>query len=957
MHEKTLSGGDLLPDFLRRALGLIGTMIVPQAILLFLNLRSWWLVAGEMDRNQSADALLLGIAAVALLGLGLAAALWMNRCRARLDWRHGMVLVVSHVAYLWAFTVQVQGLIPRSVPDWMLPLGTLLYYQFALIMPALLHGALLLAGGRSRHRPSVEVGSILGALVGVPLAGYALVYAADHARFGFRHVAPAAVLFVLFVGMTALLLTALLRGLMLLGPALHRGKGHGRMVLAVLVGLVGPVAGLMLNRRIPFPCDFQSAGVYGLAVLNGAVLLLPVAGPRRAHRWAWLAQCALFPFTAYFMMVFLPFLPLSLMAILAMGAGLLMLVPLLLAVVHAQQIVAGWRSAAQGSAVRAWTLGGVAAFCLLPAAFAGRAYMDRAALHAALGCVYSPDYSDGRLDINRGALRRGLESLRDVKAGLQLPLLGDYYNHVVFGGLVLPDEKLKTLYLAFFGRELPPAPRSRLGANLFGGSRQRTWGGWRGMRPSTNNVSLVSLDVTRAAEGDCETAVAKLVIRNDGDGQREYVTQLHVPAGVFVSGYWLHIGTERVAGRVFEKKAALWVYEMIRDMTRRDPGLLLYKDARTVELRVFPLEAGQARTTEIELIWPRGMAPPVRIADRRIDTASEAEAAPYVVAASTEEGRLLVASPSRLSATGAVPDAAPPYLHLVLDASEGAEPADMAERALAVARQVPGVRDVVVSTANYEFETAGPGLVPLARLEETIRAIRVTPRGGFCRDRALACVLAWRDKHAPLRGVVPVVILSPGPHVVVADEAIGFLAGWHPSTAGYLECLTTGAVRSMDFRRQPIERVALPSAVVSVEGARVRIPLAGDEPVACLLPAGPDGPAQVVNPRYRAAAAAWLLYARWLQNPAGRDAERGRIVEVCRAANVLTPLTAFIVVENSAQWRMLEQKERQKLKNADALDVPKASAPPTALLVAGLAAAWACRHLARRFSTRAADRS
>jgi hypothetical protein len=74
-------------------------------------------------------------------------------------------------------------------------------------------------------------------------------------------------------------------------------------------------------------------------------------------------------------------------------------------------------------------------------------------------------------------------------------------------------------------------------------------------------------------------------------------------------------------------------------------------------------------------------------------------------------------------------------------------------------------------------------------------------------------------------------------------------------------------------------------------------------------------------------------------------------------ANVLTPLTAFIVVENSAQWRMLEQKERQKLKNADALDVPKASAPPTALLVAGLAAAWACRHLARRFSTRAADRS
>ena len=43
------------------------------------------------------------------------------------------------------------------------------------------------------------------------------------------------------------------------------------------------------------------------------------------------------------------------------------------------------------------------------------------------------------------------------------------------------------------------------------------------------------------------------------------------------------------------------------------------------------------------------------------------------------------------------------------------------------------------------------------------------------------------------------------------------------------------------------------------------------------------------------------------------------------------------MVENSAQWRLLEQKEKQKLDNADALEIQKAPEPETWLLAAGFA--------------------
>ena len=59
-------------------------------------------------------------------------------------------------------------------------------------------------------------------------------------------------------------------------------------------GLLAPLGGLLLNRKIPFPCDFQSPGVYVLTVLNGLVLLLPSSRSPNRAALLWLARSGLF---------------------------------------------------------------------------------------------------------------------------------------------------------------------------------------------------------------------------------------------------------------------------------------------------------------------------------------------------------------------------------------------------------------------------------------------------------------------------------------------------------------------------------------------------------------------------------------------------------------------------------------------------------------------------------------
>jgi hypothetical protein len=82
-------------------------------------------------------------------------------------------------------------------------------------------------------------------------------------------------------------------------------------------------------------------------------------------------------------------------------------------------------------------------------------------------------------------------------------------------------------------------------------------------------------------------------------------------------------------------------------------------------------------------------------------------------------------------------------------------------------------------------------------------------------------------------------------------------------------------------------------------------------------------------------ALAWHLQTQLHLYPSKDDLRR-EILKQSWTSGVVTDVGSYIVVENSAQWKMLELKQRQTLAANAALDTVEAPAPSMAMLLFGL---------------------
>ena len=918
---------DLLPPALTRPFAFIWFFLVPQAALLLLNYRSWWLASGEMSAAQRADSLGLGaMEGVLLLLAGLA----MLRSARGFSWLTHILLLFAHVAYLWVFTARLEHLLPDAVSVWILTPTQIAYHQYALVMPALFYLTLRLACFPSGAATAWDAGRSLLVMIVAPAACYVFFNLPWHWARLSHHSVPIAVLFTGLVVATLLMIGAILRLLALLWRRIGRTEGPGYLTLLALVGLVGPIAGLLLNRSIPFPADFQSVTVYLLAALNGIVLLLPNGGPSPFHRLAWLTQCLLYPFTAYFFLVFLPFLPLSILALFAVGAGFLMMVPTILFALHTQVV---WRGISGSAVKRPSAAIALAAIAVMPACIVGRAWQDREGLGLALDYVYDADCREGRFTGDPEVVRRSLEHLRDFKQGLEMPFLSDFYNSFVFGGFVLPDEKMNHIHNVFFGSDVPkPAARDALG--LFH-DRRRPRGSTRTATPVPRTAILTDISCERAIEEDCEKTLATLKIHNSDSALAEYVADIHVPAGALISGFWLNINGARVPGRIFEKKTAQWVYQMIRDRTRRDPGLLTYKDPETVELRVYPVAAGETRELGIEFLWPAGFAPDIRIDGRAIDTASTAQPSIRFVTSGAET--LALIPPARAATIEGLERET--CLHFIIDRSRHARPWNESLRLCRqVAAQFPEVHQFAFTAANYEW--AHPLDAPSRELPDLPETSALPATGGFARDRAIKAALAWHQDQA--RPATPmVVVVTADASGGLQDEDLPWFASMFAGQRGFLIASPDAPLLQRDFSDVAIpDARPLPVMEFQVGETRLTAPVGQGSAWLEEVPGKTAAPT-IACVRYQKGMDAWLQFRRELRESGPKDAVK-KLVATSRDAGVLTPATACIVVENSAQWKIMEEREGEKLRKSEALDFMESPEPSTWILGGGLLAwlAW-----------------
>ena len=934
----------------RRAvlLSLLWGFLLPQFILVVLNLRGWTLIRGEANQQELSAALALFCLQLVIILVG-AVVYWLQRKgKFQIGWKAALASLIAHAAYMWLFVINVENIIPNSIQPWILNEGDVGRWNITLFMP----GAFLSLYALSNYFFSSIKGAksnliVLFATIGMPVAWYLLVSLTQPAWLGQYAVVGSVIVGTLIV---VSFLGAIIR---LFDNAIHKPVSTNLVekhyIIAFLIGLAAPLGGLALNHKIPFPADFQSIGVYVLTVINGLVLLVKPIESQFAPLKLFL-RCITFPFIFYFFVVFLPFLPLSLIAILAVGTGFLMLTPLALGLFQSRITLTEYNFAKVCVGQPKAILISISGLLVLPAYFLAQAVLDKNALDSSLEYFYSHDISGeapSESEMERSA--KTLLQLRDRKSGIQLPYISGLYNTVVFGNLVLSDKKISRMYQLLTNGDLPEERASVFGAR--GQSRRGLRGG---VIAPNQDVKISNVEVSTSATG---SSTARLTLQNLSDDTHSlFVDQLHLPEGVFVSGLRLKIDGEWESGRIFDRKTALWVFQKITEV-RRDPALLYYLSPTTAELRVYPFPSAGIREVEIDFEYHPGMDSLLKIGDQVFDLNPSLNF-PSIV---NQAGKDLVGD--KLSDLAFQRS---PYIHFILDYSKQSktETKDYVDKIVRVSAEldIPQLR---VSAANIAVSKRDKAeLLTVAdrdSIARYIESIQLPEAGGLWIQQAMAKEILKVDETTNEDNFNrrPVFVVVGGKRSINSGDVlldawnwlIPDMTEWYSYTDGHLKKhhLRSDEQSPQENRSELNSVIAIKQgskiSILSADGSSVFESTEGKE-IRIFDPPGNRFTAASVNNvnplpdlKWANHAEIWSEWRRINLNPSDLETERSAFLKASREQSLLLPLTSFIVVESPSQWEMLKRKEKQSISNHSGLDFEEEQQtpePPWWLLLAGL---------------------
>lgn len=946
----------LIADKFTRPLFLFWVLVLPQILLFIFNYSSWTLISGEMSAIQKKMSFEIFGFEAAIFIIGLVFIAIFQFLKKAVPLLVCVALFLINIGYLWLITSWLNKLLPESVTIWIFTPDEALYYQYIFMMPAIFYTGLRLSCIKLPISKVKDISITVATLVMVPLCSYFFM----NILFMIEKMwnIPSLILTIAFIGATVITMVAFIRILVYVYLWLNNYKA-GHLVLLLIVGLAAPLGGLTLNKMIPFPCDFQSISVYVLAVINGLVLLINFREGTKREAIAWFLRCLLYPFSLYFFLVFLPFLPLSLLAIIAMGSGFLILAPVALFIVHTRKLFDEGKRVANLLGLKGTLLLFVIGFAVMPSVIAVRTSLDRRALMQAIDAVYSPDYTQPTIGIKPESVKHSLLKLRDMKEGIFLPFISTFYNKVVFNGMVLPDYKMNEMYLTVFGEDMPKNDSS----DRFNFRRRMNFRN-RSVAMPERKVEISDLKIEEKQEGEFIRADIQLTLNNRGEAQSEFVTDIQLGQGLMVSGYWLDINAEKVSGRIFEKKTAMWIYHMIRDVTRRDPGLLIYKSDNTLKLSVYPFAKDEQRLTGIELLYPAGMKPAVKIDGKVLDIGLTAAKRPAKIMAAKAANNTSIIVPNGV--LNALPEVQrKPYLHFIVDSSANAKGSfsSFGKIMAKLAASYTNATECRITLANYESTDLTNERVSISEIEKIMES---TPEksihfgGAFCYERAIKQKLleydamSAKDVNEGLSVPIYVVAMASKSKTVFIGDMSAF-DRFVPDIRTYYIVKDDGILLARKFSQEEsvVSEIAVPESVVLFK--------CGNSIKACAknldwgfvdLCNGTE--IQIYEPNektfesikdvilldntaaYTQGLAALERYRKTVYSPQRLNDELPGIVQISKDCGVMNPLTSYIVVENSAQSKMLEKKEQQKLNSNQALEFDEfmeSPAPPIVILI------------------------
>src|SRR5690554_2663162 len=829
----------------------------------------------------------------------------------------GLIALLCYIPFIYLYGYHLDKIIPFSIPQWMVS-GNIFLYVGTFLMPTLAYSLFVLVSHFTPENKEHKAWVNFLIAIGIPIAGYLFSQIILPLWQPFDRDFSVHAMVILVITATLVFLFFLIRGVFILATKKAEVWQKYQLAWKIPIAIVLPLIGLAVNNGHLFnnfgPSDsgifgdFNNAWFYILAAVNGILVCLPNLENKLYRLIVYIGRSITFAYTLYFFLVFLPFLPLSVIAIIAIGTGFLMLTPLLLFVIHINELLKDFtflKTLFSKKLIIAFSLLG---FLIIPAFITVTYLKDKTVLNETLSYLYSLDYSK-QYDIDKVSLQKTLNVIkghkdhRDSRSGIfgnGITYLFSYFNWLVMDNLTLSDSKINTIEKIFFGKtsfELRPeniqndnVQISNISTTSTYDKSQNAWKSW------------VDLEITN---------------KSGNTWFSEYATTINLPEGCWISDYYLYVGDVKEPGILAEKKSAMWIFSQIRN-ENRDPGILYYLTGNKVAFRVFPFAKDEVRKTGIEFLHKEPITLNI---DNNIIELGNIEETIYEKIETESIAYVSVQQKQKLNSVKRKP-----YFHFLVDASktQSRNSTDFTKRI----EQVIEANQPLSENAKISFVNS---YVTTTTLDKDWKGDykNQTFEGGYYLDRAIRTTLfnAYQDKS---KTYPVIVVVTDSIQNAVLDKDFADLKFTFPENDLFFNLDKKGNLIEHSLTENPIKE--LPEILRECMFCETVLEYKlTDNSVAYL--ANNNQPSIILRKdifeiseteiKEKNWQSALTMQGQWtsqILHPEISNKEWLNMVKYSFISKVMTPVTSYLVVENEAQKAMLKKKQEQVLSGNKSLD-------------------------------------
>ncbi len=862
----------------------------------------------------------------------------------------GVILFLTYIPYLYLYTMFNNKIIPSSIPDWMLFGISPNMLVVTLVMPSMVVAMLICVFWLTPFKFGMLFNKENLPILVVPAFWFifftALVpllrtpFRSDYDHF-------TAMAFVIGTVAFLFIIVKLIYHLLSKRPEIWK-----KAVIPIVT--LGPLLGLTLNNEFNIFGDFSNGYFYILAIFTGVLIVIPSSSNKYIRSLLYVMKSITFTFSAYFFMIFLPYLPFSLLGLLLCGLGILLLIPVAQAFVHVRSLWDDYKFLAQHYNKIILLIVFICGTLLIPALITATFNNDKGQIDKALKFIYQQNLSvKNEIKIDTKALTRSLDFLRENKASTnrngsvfsnyRTPLISAYYNWYVLENLTLSEDKIKAIERIFLGKNHPNSSEGMMLQNDTG-------------RVQTVFVDKHHVETVYAAKDKFYRSWVNLELKNSDSSEAfnaQFRSTFDLPEDCFITNYYLYVNNNKKYGMIADKRAANWIYDQIVTV-RRDPGILSYIDDDTIEFKVFPFNINESRSTGFEVIHKKPIE--INIGGQKIKLGSASNESG---SASNEGG---IASNEASDSAIDVIDGATvvpyeakkdlikatrsPFYHFVIDRSidcMGKEQELIECVQNYIKKNNLDYKNISISALNYNLRKLS------ADGDWQLEYNKIQAEGGLYLDNALKSI--YFENYSSKSHKYPAVIFvsnNISQYSLTGNyDALKYLL---PDVKSFYSLAPGSKLFSHELDKKVISLDMPAGSIVPDEV----IPWPGVDDIKAYLSTD-DSTSIVLNKSdyeinmdkassyslttgfmLKAAAASMFLHP---EKTADKTLE---IVKASIKSGFMSPLTSYIVLENEAQEKVLLEKQKQILSTKKSLDVgePTQMSEPSLVVIAIIAAAF-----------------